>query len=193
MDSRLGQNGVRRSTGIARLTMVAFVASVMACSESTGVAGSVRIQPATPTVTLQTTPLGLGLQTSVTLTNTSGMPIRWSRCGITLETGGGAIALESGDGAWLPVWTEQCFYAVDASNAALTTTSSLYPGEAVLQPGSSIAIPITVPVGQTPYSSFRGDPGIYRVRLYLSTDVLGRNYPLPRERSVSDSFTLTAN
>jgi hypothetical protein len=69
----------------------------------------------------------------------------------------------------------------------------MWPGEAVLQPGSNITIPITVPVGETPYSFFRGDPGIYRIRLYLSTDVLGHNYPLPRERSVSDSFTLTAN
>jgi hypothetical protein len=193
MKSRLGQNGVTRLTGIAHFTLLALVALAMACAESTGVAGSVRIQPATPTVALQTTPLGLGLQTSVTLTNTSSTSIRWARCGMALQKRDAVVAVESGDGAWVSVWTEVCAYAVDDASTALTSSSLLYPGEAVLQPGSSVVIPITAPVGPTPYSFFRGDPGTYRVRLYLSTDFLGRNYPLPPERSVSDSFTVTEN
>jgi hypothetical protein len=192
MKSRSGQNVVARSGGISRIAMAALVASVLACGETTSLAGSVRIQPAAASVALQNTPLGLGLQTSITLTNTSSTPIRWSTCGMALEKGD-VVALESSDGSWVPVWTEVCLYALDGvtGDAAITTAPPI--GGIVLNPGTSVVIPITVPVGQTPYSFFNGEPGIYRVRLYLSTDVLGHNYTLPRERSVSDSFILTAN
>jgi hypothetical protein len=194
MKSRSGQREVkeRGAPGIARMALVATLVVGVACTDNTGPTVGVTIVPAAPTIALQTTPQGQTLNTSVTLTNTSAHPIAWSSCGMTLEKAG-LPELPPGKGSWDTVWQSICLL-LDDSPVDATTSSSFGTslGGPILRPGESVSVPVLVPVGQVPYSNFnfKGEPGAYRFRFFLSEQILGTYYPVPHDLSVSDSFTL---
>jgi len=194
MKSRPGQKevGGQRGTGFARTMIAAVLVVAVSCTDSTGPARRIEIIPAAPTVALQATPQGQALITSVTLTNTSSHPIAWSSCGMSLEKMG-MPALPPGTG-WETVWQSICFL-LDNSPAADATTSTSFGaslGGPILKPGESVDVPVSIPVGQPPYSTynFKGEPGAYRFHFSLSTEILGTYYPVQHDLSVSDFFTL---
>jgi len=194
MKSRPGQKemGVQRATGFARAVIAAVLLVAASCTDSTGPARRIAITPAAPTVALQATPQGQALITSVTLKNTSAHPIAWSSCGMSLEKMG-MPALPPGTG-WETVWQSICFL-LDNSPATDATTSTSFGaslGGPILRPGESVDVPVSIPVGQPPYSTynFKGEPGAYRFHFSLSTEILGTYYPVQHDLSVSDFFTL---
>jgi hypothetical protein len=189
MKKRLGRKEPRKSVAaaFARVVVAATFVVGAACTDSTGPGGEVRIEPAAPTITLQSTPQGQILNTTVTLTNSTEHPVAFSSCGISLERPG-MPALPPGKSEWETVWARIC-YLLEVNPAALSSVFPDYTSE-VLQPGQSITIPVYAVVGQAPYTNFTGAPGTYRFHISLSTQILGRYYPLPYESSVSDSFTL---
>ena len=194
MKSRRGQQevGAQAAMGFARAAIAALLVVAVSCTDSTGPARRIAITPTAPTVTLQTTPQGQALITSVTLTNTSSHPVAWSSCGISLEKMG-MPALPPGTG-WDTVWQSICFVLDDSPAADATTSTSFGAslGGPILRPGESVDVPVSIPVGQPPYSTynFKGDPGAYRFHFALSTQILGTYYPVPHDLSVSDFFTL---
>jgi hypothetical protein len=194
MKSRPGQKEVRERAAVAfaRAAIAAMLVVAVSCTDSTGPARGIAITPISPIVALQTTPQGQALITSVTLTNTSSHPVAWSYCGMSLEKIG-MPALPPGTG-WDTVWQSICF-ALDDSPAPDATISSSFGaslGGPILKPGQSVDVPVSIPVGQPPYSTynFKGDPGAYRFHFALSTEILGTYYPVPHDLSVSDFFTL---
>ncbi len=193
MKSRSGQKALKKFVSrFARAATAAVIAAgiSLGCSDSTGPDQHPKIEPAAPTIALESSPQGPRLNTSVTLTNTSSHPLVWSACGITLEKAGLPV-LPPGERTWESVWSYIC-YVLDASAPATTrslTSASSYGG-AVLKPGESVTIPIIAVVGQQPFPNFTGEPGLYRFRLALSTELLGTYYPLSPELSVSDSFSI---
>jgi hypothetical protein len=195
MKSRPGQKevGERAEKRFARVAIAAILVVGASCTDSTGPARRVTIVPAAPTVALQTTPQGQTLNTSVTLTNTSAEPIAWSSCGMTLEKAG-LPQLPPGKGSWDTVWQSICLLLEEGPVADATASSSFGAslGGPILRPGESITVPVSVPVGQPPYSNFnfKGEPGEYRFHFFLSTQILGTYFQVPYELSVSDPFTL---
>jgi hypothetical protein len=194
MKSRPGQKkvGEQAATGFARAAIAAMLVVAVSCTDSTGPARGIAITPGSPTVALQVTPQGQALITSVTLTNTSAHPVAWSYCGMSLEKIG-MPALPPGTG-WDTVWQSICF-ALDDSPAPDATISSSFGaslGGPILKPGESVDVPVSIPVGQPPYSTynFEGKPGAYRFHFSLSTEILGTYYPVQHDLSVSDPFTL---
>jgi hypothetical protein len=192
MNSRPGKKaGTRSRAGFARAATAAVIAAgiSLGCSDTTAPDRHPKIEPASPTTSLQSGPGGPRLNTSVTLTNTSSHPLIWSVCGVTLEKGG-MPALPPGERTWESVWSQTC-YLLDASSPATTSlTSASSIGEAILGPGQSITIPVVAIVGQQPFPNFTGEPGLYRFRLVLFAELFGTRYPVPPELSVSDSFTI---
>lgn len=194
MKSRPGQKemGEQAATRFARAAIAALVVVAVSCTDSTGPARRIGITPTAPTVALQTTPQGQALITSVTLTNTSAHPIAWSSCGISLEKMG-MPALPPGTG-WETVWQSICLLLDDSPAADATTSNSfgISLGGPILKPGQSVDVPVSIPIGQPPYSTynFKGEPGAYRFHFALSTQILGTYYAVPYDLSVSDFFTL---
>lgn len=194
MKSRPGQKamGGQVTTGFARAAIAAMLVVAVSCMDSTGPARRIAITPTAPTVALQATPQGQALITSVTLTNSSEHPIAWSTCGMSLEKMG-MPALPPGTG-WETVWQSICFLLDDNPAPDVTISSSFGAslGGPILKPGESVDIPVAIPVGQPPYSTynFKGDPGAYRFHFSLSTEILGTYYPVLHDLSVSDPFTL---
>jgi hypothetical protein len=192
MNSRPGKKaGTKSRAGFARAASAAVIAAgiSLGCSDSTAPDQHPKIEPASPTTSLQSGPGGLRLSTSVTLTNTSSHPLIWSVCAVSLEKGG-MPALPPGIRPWESVWSQTC-YVLDASSPATTSlTSASSIGQAILKPGQSVTIPVVAIVGQQPYPNFTGEPGLYRFRLALFTDLLGTYYPVPPEMSVSEAFTI---
>jgi hypothetical protein len=194
MKSRSGQAevGGQGVTVFARATIAAVLVVAVACSDSTGPARGIAITPIAPTVALRATPQGQALITTVTLTNTSAHPVVWSYCGMSLEKMG-MPALPPGTG-WDVVWQSICL-ALDDNSAPDATISSSFGaslGGPILKPGESVDVPVSIPVGQPPYSiyNFEGKPGAYRFHFSLSTTILGSYYPVLHDLSVSDPFTL---
>jgi hypothetical protein len=187
MKSRIGQSLVEdlrhREFRRTRLSMLLLVPVLAACNDSTGPTRVVTITPASQTVSLETLPTGKILRTSVTLTNTSGLPITWDYCGAMLEKKIDNLFIATADGPqppWFTVWARSC-YLLSAEAVAYFT--------APLQPGQSVTIPIDVPVSQTGPLNFDGSPGEYRVRLTLTQRILTNRYrTVPHDFSVSDPF-----
>jgi hypothetical protein len=193
MKSRSGlKAGKTTVPGFARAATAAVIAVgiTLGCSDSTGPGHHPKIEPASPTMALESSPQGPRLNTSVTLTNTSSHPLVWSECGVSLEKGG-MPALPPGERTWESVWSKIC-YVLDAGVPATTTslTSTVSLGGTVLKPGESVTIPIIAVVGQQPFPNFTGEPGLYRFRLTLASVILGNYYPLSPELAVSDPFTI---
>jgi hypothetical protein len=65
-------------------------------------------------------------------------------------------------------------------------------GQAPLASGESVSVPIRVRSNQGYPRNFSGEPGLYRVRFYLSSIVSGEYHQLPYRASVSSAFTVTA-
>lgn len=195
MKSRPGQKevGERAVTILARAAIAVVLVVAASCTDSTGPARRIAITPAASTVALQVTPQGQALTTSVVLTNTSDRPIAWSSCGMSLEKAP-LPALPPGTGSYETVWQSICFLLDDspATDATTSTSFGASLGGPILGPGESVAVPVSIPVGQPPYSTynFKGDPGAYRFHFALSTEILGTYYPVPHDLSVSDFFTL---
>ena len=192
MESRYGQKELRQRAVfcLSRTAIAASLFLAAACTDATGPADRVRIVPETPTVTLQTTPQGQLLSTSVTLTNNSAYRVAWSSCGVSLEKAG-MPALPPGKSDWQTVWRRICVL-LDAAASQSASTPSAIPFDAqILQPGQSVTIPVSAIVAQPPNQSFTGEPGQYRVRIPLSIQLLlGAYLEIAPERSVSDPFTL---
>ena len=181
MKSRIRQREVktwRPSTQRGALAVLATVAALSACTNTTEPIATVRIVAASQTVALQPSAQGPTLRTSVTLTNTSSVPIYWSSCGVSLEQKVDFILTTGGGGNWQMVWAPYCL--LDLSLAS------------TLQPGESVTVPIEVVVTRAFVPSFSGEPGLYRVHLSLNTQTLGKYVALPHEASSSDPFTLVA-
>jgi hypothetical protein len=195
MESRSGQNELRERAVfcLSRTAIAASLFLAAACTDATGPADRVRIVPETPTVTLQTTPQGRVLSTSVTLTNNSSYRVAWSSCGVSLEKAG-MPALPPGKSDWQTVWRRIC-YLLDAAASQSGATSFTIPFDAqILQPGQSVTIPVSAVVAQPPYPEFTGEIGQYRVRIPLSIQLLlGAYVEITPERSVSDPFTLLSS
>lgn len=185
--------GERAVTILARAAITAVLVVAVSCTDSTGPARRIAITPTAPTVALQATPQGQALITSVTLTNTSAHPVAWSSCGMSLERAP-LPALPPGTGSYETVWQSICLLLDDGPVPDATTSTSfgISLGGPILKPGQSVDVPVSIAVGQPPYSTynFKGDPGAYRFHFALSTEILGTYYPVPHDLSVSDSFTL---
>ena len=149
------------------------------CAASTDPPAAVRIEPTAPTFSLQSTPRGPRLDVSITLTNTSSNPIIWINCGFALERNRYVLTTDGGGADWAEVWTPVC--ALD---------NSVMPPP--IKSGQSVTVPISATPSSAPAHVFAGDPGVYRVRFYLSAQIAGEYHQLPYEISVSKPFTVVA-
>jgi hypothetical protein len=183
----LVEEPVRTGLRCARLATIAVVPILAACSDTTGPSRLVSITPASQTVVMEPLPNGNVLRTSVTLTNTWTRPVAWSSCGAALEKKTPDFSALDGPGpGWTEVWTAACVTLAAAAGSDFILTLPL-------QPGRSVTIPIFARVAPSIYPDFDGSPGIYRVRLFLATPILGNEYRnIPHDLSVSDPFTLLA-
>ena len=157
---------------------------VAGCTDSTAPVAIARIEPATSTVILQSSPQGQVLTTSVIVTNTTPFDVSYSSCGVSMEKAG-LPALPPGKSEWQTVWVRYCALL----EASSSFTSAVLLAE-VLRPGASITIPIVAVAGQLPSPDFKGEPGEYRFHVPMSLKVFGSYRPAPYEVSVSGSFTL---
>ena len=168
--------------GLQVFAVAAEVVLSIGCSDTTAPTGAVRIVPAAPTATMQTTPQGRALSTSVTITNNSPYVVAYSSCGITLEMEG-MPALPPGKREWTRVWGRVC------ALLAVSESFSIDLAPETLQPGESVTIPIYAVVGD-PFSSFSGQPGLYRFHVALAIKILGTYHNATPEQSVSEPFEL---
>lgn len=131
------------------------------------------------TVSLEPTPQGPTLNVSANITNGSSQLVLISSCEFALDQYRYALASGRISDDWLEVWRPTCTH----ENSLAYTP---------LRPGETTSIPITIVV--TPYLApdFMAEPGTYRFRFFLSSQVGGEYQQLPRERTVSESFTLVA-
>lgn len=191
MKSRPGQNKLLEKTlvGVARIAIIAVVMVGVACADSTGPLRFVQIVPASPTVTLQTTPQGKVLSTSVTVTNTSSFTVVVSSCGVSLEMAP-MPALPPGKSDWTFVWSQICAALEAATSQSSATPTSTGLGESVLKPGESVIIPVLAVVGQAPFPKFSGDSGSYRFHVPVWVSVPGFYPPASTENDVSEPFFL---
>ena len=164
------------------LAVAAGAAFVSGCSDSTGPQGAVRIVPAAPTATMQTTPQGRVLNTSVTITNNSPYVVAYSSCGVSLEMLG-MPALPPGKREWTSVWARVC------ALLAVNESFSIDLAPETLQPGESVTIPIYAVAGDS-FSSFSGQPGQYRFHVALAMKIFGSYHNATPEQSVSEPFEL---
>ena len=174
---------------LALLRIGFAVLGATACSDATGPIRPAQIVPASSSIALQATPQGQVLNTSVTITNTSSHAIAYSMCGVSLEKKG-LPALPPGHSGWELVWSQICAVMDIASEASTLPVPDPLIGQIILKPGASATIPIYAVAGQQPYPQFRGEPGLYRVRVPLAVELLGKFYPTESDQSVSEPFEL---
>ena len=115
------------------------------------------------------------LEFSMTVTNTSTHAILLSECGMALERNQYIMAMDRRNDEWLEVWRPTC----EDSTEARTT----------LQPGESMRVPVRVASRGTP-SAFKAEPGVYRLRFFISSAIGGEYHQMPSELSISRSFTV---
>jgi hypothetical protein len=189
---RQNELGEGAPIGLARTAVLWAVLFGAACSDSTGPVSPVRIVPQASSVMLQATPQGQALNATFILTNTSSFQVAWGTCGVTLEKAG-LPALPPGKTEWQMVWARVC-YLLDALASQSRAASSAIPWDyMVLKPGESATISISAIVGQPPNTNFTGEPGLYRIRVPLSMNVLGFDRAVPADQSVSEPFTLVGS
>lgn len=175
----VGKRGQGKLHGRVIATLIT-VAMLSACASTTEPVGAIRIVPTSGTVSLQASPQGPTLSTSVTLINTSAHTILWHPCALSLERKTGeVVALDpGGEPGWQRVWSPVC--ALDLSVAS------------AVEPGESVTVPVSVVANQDNWAGFIGDPGVYRVHLYL-TSKSGDDYnAVPYRASSSESFEVVA-
>jgi hypothetical protein len=169
--------GKLQGRGIATLITVAMLA---ACTNTTEPVGAIKIVPISGTVSLQTSPQGPTLSTSLTLTNWSAHTIYWHPCALSLERKiGDVVALDQdGEPGWQRVWSPVCGLDLVAASA--------------VEPGESVTVPISVVATRDYSPSFTGDPGLYRVHLYISTKIGADYQAVPYRASSSEPFEVIA-
>ena len=175
----VGKRGQGKLHGKGIATLMAEV-MLSACTSTTEPVGAIKIVPASGTVSLAASPQGPTLSISLTLTNTSTNAIYWHPCALSLERKvGEVVALDQdGEPGWQRVWSPIC--ALDLVAAS------------VLEPGESVTVPISVVATRDYSPSFTGDPGLYRVHLYLTTKI-GTDYSaVPYRASSSEPFEVVA-
>jgi len=175
----VGKRGQWKLHGSGIATLIA-VALLSACASSTEPVGAIRIVPTSETVSLLASPQGPTLSTSLILTNASANTIYWHPCALSLERKtGDVVALDQdGEPGWQRVWSPIC--ALDIYMAS------------VVEPGESVTVPISVVANRDYLPSFTGDPGSYRVHLYLTTKI-GPDYSaVPYRASSSEPFEVVA-
>jgi hypothetical protein len=127
--------------------------------------------------TLEQTGQGPALRITATITNGSHQLVLLSTCEYALDQYRYALASGRIGDDWLEVWRPSC-----------TSENSL--AYIPLGPGEATSIPITVIATPALAPDFSAEPGTYRFRFFLSILVGGEYRLLPRERTVSKSFTL---
>jgi hypothetical protein len=130
-------------------------------------------------VALEPTRQGPTLNIWATITNGSTQPVLISTCKYALDQYRYTLASGRIGDDWLEVWRPSC----TGENSFAYTP---------LGPGESKSIPITVVATRALAPDFSAEPGTYRFRFFLSMQVAGEYRQLPRERSVSEPFTLLA-
>ena len=168
----------------ARLTALAVVPVLASCAEGTAPARLVSIIPASQVLTLQQSPNGAHLRTSVTLTNTSDQSVVYDPCALSLEKMIDGFTLVGSDDPtfpWVRVWAPICVTLASETIGIVHIT---------LSPHTSVTLPIDAQVGASPFPAFDGSPGTYRVHLVLQTTFVGIPREIPHDLSVSDPFTV---
>jgi hypothetical protein len=183
MKTRLRQKAAGRA--IALLSAAVVWVAIAGCSDSTGPGARVKIVPVNKTVAVQTNPAGFSsIQIPITITNTSAQLIAYNTCGTFLEQ-------NTSDG-WRMVYAQICALATDAAVDAGGMPPRLM--EPTLAPGESASFTLVVPVRVQPLgpgdNSIRGDPGEYRLRVLITTELFGTVVVLPHDASVSESFDI---
>ena len=130
-------------------------------------------------ISLEPTPKGPALNVSANITNGSTQLVLVSTCEYALDQYRYALATGRISDDWLEVWRPSC---TNENSLAYTP----------LGPGESTSIPITVIATPALAPDFSAEPGTYRFRFFLSIQVGGEYQQLPRERTVSEPFTLLA-
>ena len=128
---------------------------------------------------LEQTPQGPTLKISANISNGSTQLVLVSTCEYALDQYRYALATGRISDDWLEVWRPSC---TNENSLAYTP----------LGPGESTSIPITVIATPALAPDFSAEPGTYRFRFFLSIQVGGEYQQLPRERTVSEPFTLLA-
>ena len=175
----VGKRGHGKLHGRVIATLIT-VAMLSACASTTEPVGAIKIVPASGTVSLVASPQGPTLSISLTLTNMSVHAIYWHPCALSLErkTGDVVAVGQDGEPGWARVWSPVC--ALDLSVAS------------VVEPGESVTVPFSVVANQDNWARFTGDPGLYRVHLYL-TSKIGDDYnAVPYRASSSEPFEVVA-
>jgi len=130
-------------------------------------------------VALERTRQGPTLNITANITNGSTQLVLISTCEYALDQYRYALATGRIGDDWLEVWRPSC---TNENSLAYTP----------LGPGESTSIPITVIATPALAPDFSAEPGTYRFRFFLSIQVGGEYQQLPRERTVSEPFTLLA-
>lgn len=185
MKSRIRQwlvEGASR-TLTARLTALVVVPVLVACADGTGPARLVSITPESQFVSLEQSPNGAHLKTSVTLTNTSSSSLVYDPCALSLEKKIEGYMLADGEPTypWVRVWAPICVLLSSETVSIMRIT---------LLPHTSVMIPIDAQVASSTFPQFDGSPGTYRIYLALQTTLVGVPREIPHDFSVSDPFTV---
>ena len=162
-----------RGRGIALL----LVSWTLGCAPHADPGSTVSIGLSKQAVGFKRTQQGPTLRISANINNGSTQLVLVSTCEYALEEYRYALASGRIGDDWLEVWRPTC---TNENSLAYTP----------LGPGESTSIPITVIATPALAPDFSAEPGTYRFRLFLSIQVGGEYQQLPRERTVSEPFTL---
>ena len=179
MSTRVVPSSSRRSLSRGGGTALLLAIAALRCAPRTDPGAAVSIGLSRQTATLEPTSQGLALKVSATITNGSHQLVLLSTCEYALDQYRYALATGSIGDDWLEVWRPSC------TNENSLAYIPLGPGEATSIPITVIATPALAP-------DFSAEPGTYRFRFFLSILVGGEYRLLPRERTVSEPFTLLA-
>lgn len=167
--SHTRRNSTSRFIHACAATLLAVGA---ACSNSNEPRGSIRIEPASATVSLGPMPATSGFLVPVTITNTTSETIYRTDCGYSVEQS--ILQGDEGPRLWAQVWSPIC---------ALPEVS-LIP----LAPGESVTIAVDTRGSGLGRSTVW--EGQYRVRFGLAAQLFGEFYLLSDEQSASTPFSV---
>jgi hypothetical protein len=153
--------------------------AALQCAPHADPGAAVSIELSRQAASLEQTDQGPALKISATITNGSRQLVLLSTCEYALDQYRYALATGRISDDWLEVWRPAC-----------TSENSL--AYIPLDPGEATSIPITVIATPALAPDFDAEPGTYRFRFFLSIMVGGEYRLLPRERTVSEPFTLLA-
>jgi hypothetical protein len=131
------------------------------------------------TVTLDSTQVGPAVNISANITNGSNQLVLVSRCEYALEQYRYALVTGRDANDWVEVWRPSC---TDQNSLSYTPLGA----------GETMSFPITIVATPALAPDFSAEQGRYRFRFFMSIQVGGEYVQLPRERTVSEPFTLSA-